>query len=65
MLAPRQRFVFFPRRRTRRRVKYTFRSTDRRFAPDSFSFSDIDIGEAFQFIIHMPVASCHLSSTYD
>ena len=30
-----------------------------------FSFSDVDIGDAFQIIIHMPVASCLLSLTYD
>ena len=30
-----------------------------------FSFSDIDVGDAFQIIIHMPVASCLLSLTYD
>ena len=30
-----------------------------------FSFSDVDIGDAFQIIIQMPVASCLLSLTYD
>ena len=30
-----------------------------------FSFSDIDVGDAFQIIIHMPVSSCLLSLTYD
>ena len=68
--APRQRFVFFTRPR-RRRVSI-YQSYIGGLPPASaFSFSHVDVGDAFQFINHIsanpyrPAVSCPLSGLYD